>query len=239
MSPVCACCCPLRFFLPGAVVVVHGEGKAAEGVGADGVAGLGDALAQQRLLVGQETAQYVIDLAAAGEVASDAEAQALELLGAEDLGNVLEAVVAAVGSALADADGAEGQGDIVAEDKHALEGDVLLFHPITDGIARKIHVSGGLQQDEFLVLAAHAGYETVAAVLKNDIGRTLCECIQYPESDVVTGTIVLLSDVAQPYNQVLHLVRWFLVAKEVAQELEHYSAAALEAAERAERVIFT
>ena len=99
--------------------------------------------------------------------------------------------------------GAKGQGDVVNDDKEALKGDVLLVHPIAHGIAREVHICGGLEEEEFLVFYSHPGYEAVALVLKADasIGG---ELVGDAETNVVTCGGVFVTDISQTGYEVKH-----------------------------------
>lgn len=200
------------------VIVAHGKLHAAEGVCLDGFAGNGNLFVHNLFVFWRELAQHEVHLSSTGEVVADAKLEAVVGLRAKHLCYVLQPVVTSVGSSLPHAYGAHGQREVIYYDEHTFYGYLFLLQPIADGVAREIHVGGGLEQDEFLVFHFHVCHETVSLVLKNDIGR-LGEGVQYSESNVVAGALVLGADVAQSHNQVFHLFFSFsLVASEDASE---------------------
>ena len=117
----------------------------------------------------------------------------------------------------------EGQCHIVANDEQPALVNVLLVQPVAHGITAQVHEGGGLEQKDLTALHRRLCHKAVATVVKNNIGR-LCESVQYHESCIVAGHVVLLADISQSYNKIL----------------VHYSApSSAVAAEREARVAFT
>ena len=159
-------------------------------------------------LLGREASKHVVDLSASGKVVADAEAQAAIALGAEFGGYVLEAVVSGVAATLAQADGAEWQGDVVDEHQQAVERQLLVVHPEAHGRAAEVHVCGGLEHHQLAVLDAHAGHGAVAAALESCAARVGGhQLVGYHEAGVVAGADVLGADVAQSHYQEFFHVR--------------------------------
>ena len=133
-----------------------------------------------------------------------------------------QAVVARLAARGLQAQGAKGKRQIVHDDEHVFQGDVLLFHPVAHGVAGEVHIRGGLEQNKPLVLQAHFGHSPVAAVFKKDIGR-LGQGVQYSETYVVARVGIFGSDVAQAYNKECHHERFVggfaFVAKDTPQAL--------------------
>ena len=80
-----------------------------------------------------------------------------------------------------------------------LQGNVLLVHPISHGIATEIHEGGGLEQRQSATLDAGLGHITITAVFKNNIGR-LCKSVQYHIACIVAGVPVFIARISQTDN---------------------------------------
>jgi hypothetical protein len=188
-----------------AVVVVHGELDAAQREGFDGFAGLGGALLEQRCLVVAELAEHEVCLMAARELVADAEAQAGVLVGAEALGDALQTVVAALASGGLHAQGAQGQGDVVADHQQPLEVYLLLLDPVAHGVAAEVHVGRGFEENEFVASQPHLSHGSVALVLKH--GSGFCrQRVDHAESYVVAGTDVFVAYVAESCDEIVHFL---------------------------------
>ena len=190
----------LRRFGAG-IELIHGRADAHEGPSA----GARDDLLRQLgnllfLLVG-EVAQHEVDLLSLGEFMTDADAQARPLLALQELGDVFQAVVAAVAAGCTQTQRPEGEVDVVADDQDVVQLDVQLLLPIADGVAGQVHVGRGLQEVEFAPFVADDGHVAVAAGLENDIG-CLGPGIQYHKADVVSCGGVFGTDVAESDDQV-------------------------------------
>lgn len=92
------------------------------------------------------------------EVVADAEAETRIGLCAEHLGYVLETVVVGVVAGGLEANGAEGERDVVYDNKDALDVYPLLLLPVADGIAGEVHIGRGLYDGELGILDADAGH---------------------------------------------------------------------------------
>ena len=99
----------------------------------------------------------------------------------------------------------ERQTQIVHDNQQILQLDFFLLQPVAHGIAAEVHKCGGLQQHQFGILHPCVRHEPVTPVVKSSIGR-LSEGVQYSESDVVAGAVVLVADVTQPRYQIFHSV---------------------------------
>ena len=55
------------------------------------------------------------------------------------------------------ADGSEREGDIIDEHKDVVDINFLLVFPISDSVARQIHIGRGLQYHDLLILYAPFG----------------------------------------------------------------------------------
>ena len=98
---------------------------------------------------------------------------------------------------------AQGQCQVIGHYQQVPGLDVLLVHPVADGVSAQVHESCGLEEHKLTVLDAHLGNKTVSPVLKNSIGR-LCKGVQYHKSYVVAGILVFIARITQPHNQILH-----------------------------------
>ena len=190
-----------RLFLSEFVELVHRDVDAGEDEAPDDFHGRVDGRPEHfQVLVGVMS-QHPVYLSAARVVVADAHAQA-GVVAADELLDVPQSVVAAVRSAPFQAEGARRQGHVVRDDEQAALVDVFLVEPVAHGVPREVHEGGGFQEDDLPPLDGSLGDESVAPVLKNNIGR-FCESVQYHESCVVPGPLVLLSGVAQSADQIL------------------------------------
>ena len=183
------------------IKLVHRLADAHEGPGAgagdDFLRQLGDLLA----LLGTEFAEDVVDELTFSVFVADADAQARVGRSAEELLDVLQAVVATGAAGGAQADGAEGEVDVVADNQEVVEGKVEFLLPVADGVAAQIHIRRRLEQVELAALVADDGHVAVAAGLENDIG-CLGPGIQYHKADVVSRGGVFGTDVAESDHQI-------------------------------------
>ena len=108
-----------------------------------------------------------------------------------------------VATALADADFAKRQGQIIADNKKMVECDFLLLHPVGHSLSAQIHISGWLDEDKGASARFHFRAIGVTNLAKRNIGR-LSQSVQYFKSYVVAGVGVFSTNVAQPYNQIFH-----------------------------------
>ena len=181
--------------------LIHGLTDAHEGPGAcagdDFLRQLGDLF----FLLFGELAQHEIDLPPLREFVADADAETRPLLAFEQLGDILQAVVSAVAAGGAQAEGAEGEVDVVADDEDVVQLDAELLLPVADGVAAQVHICGRLEQVELAAFVAYERHVAVAAGLENDIG-CLSPGIQYHKADVVSRGGVFGTDVAESDDQV-------------------------------------
>ena len=183
------------------VVLVHGDVEAGEAERLDDVDGRGQLGVDDGTVVGIEAAEHEVHLCAGREAVADAHAQTGVLLRTEHLLDVAQPVVSARTALALEAQGADGQGEVVDDDEQVLAGDVLLVQPVADGVAAEVHERGGLEQHELAVLDGRVGHVAVAAVLKNSIGR-LGKGVQYVVTYVVAGVFVFVAWIAQTDYQV-------------------------------------
>ena len=181
------------------VVLIHGALYAFEGIGADGVGSQGDALVHGGHLLVSETSENEIYLSAAGEVVADAETQAGVLLRAEDGGDMAETVVASLAAAGFHTQRTERQGEVIGDDEELVDGDFLLVKPVTHGITAEIHIGGGLEEEELLVLHAYGGDETIAAVLPSGTGIG-SQLIDDAETHIMARVSIFDTDIAETCN---------------------------------------
>src|SRR3712207_2666501 len=90
-------------------------------------------------------AQHPVYLASLGIIVAHAYAQPGIVL-ANELYDMPQAVVTAVATACLQAEIAQRQGHIVADDEQSFLVDALVVEPVSYGIAAQIHKGGGLEQ---------------------------------------------------------------------------------------------
>ncbi len=100
-----------------------------------------------------------------------------------------------------DADGAEGQGEVVHQDEDVGRLDVLLVFPVAHGVAAEVHICRGFEQCHQLVLEAEAGDVAVAFGGPGGAYR-LGQGVGDAEADVVPGAGIFRADVAQSDNKI-------------------------------------
>ena len=96
---------------------------------------------------------------------------------------------------------AERQCEVVDDDEQSRDVDILLVHPVSYGVAAKIHIRAWLQQYDLSSLDGRFGHESVSAVVVNNIGR-LRKGVQYHKSCIVSGHVVFVADISQSHYQV-------------------------------------
>ena len=126
-----------------AVQLVHGHLDTDETEGFDSGGGYFGALGDKFFLLRGELAEDVIHLLTGKEVAAYAETEAGILLCAEYLGYVLQAVVTGIAATGFHSHLAEGQGDVIHTDEKVGEFDLLLLHPVANGITAQVHECAG------------------------------------------------------------------------------------------------
>jgi len=167
----------------------------------------GDDLLAEVLHLGEffvaEFAEDEIDLLTFCVVVSDAHADSGVFLGADELVDVVETIVSAAASVLPHPECAERKVEVVADHDDALRSDIQRVHPIPYGLAAEVHVCRRFQEGELTSLDGDFSYAAVTVGLKTDIG-CLSPSIQYHESHIVSGLLVLDSDISQSDYQVVH-----------------------------------
>jgi len=141
---------------------VHGPFYTDRGERKNGVAEDLEPFGQRFAFLGRPFAQHVVDLMAAREVAAHAEPHPCEILAAQQLGDVLQPVVAAGASPLPDAQRPERQGDVVRDDQQVFARNLLGVEPVAHRLARQIHVGRGLEQHQGAALVLQFGHVAVA-----------------------------------------------------------------------------
>lgn len=129
--------------LRSAVQLVHGHLDTGETEGFDGGGGNFGALGDKFFLLRGELAKDVIHLLTGKEVVAYAKTEAGILLGAEYLGYVLQTVVTSIAAAGFHSHLAEGQGDVIHTDEEMGELNLLLLHPVANGITAQVHECAG------------------------------------------------------------------------------------------------
>ena len=111
---------------------VHRDVDACEDERFDTFHGVVEGGGEQLALFVGEFAEHIVYLSAFRKLAADAYPQARVLL-SDELLDVSEAVVSAVGAAAFQAYLAEREGEFVNDDEQTLVGDVLFLEPVSDG----------------------------------------------------------------------------------------------------------
>ena len=109
----------------------------------------------------------------------------------------------AVAAFALDANGAEGQSQVVDYYKNILNRNVFLLFPIANGVSAEVHICGRFEQNELLVLHSHFSHIAVTLSGKRSIG-CLGKGIQYSKSYVVASALIFATNVAQAYNKKFH-----------------------------------
>ena len=99
-------------------------------------------------LFGAEFAENVVDLLSFVEVVADAHTDAAIVLGSDGLGDVAQAVVAAVAAVHSHSERAEREIDVVANDDKTLFGNGEFLEVVPHGVAAEVHICRGLQEIE-------------------------------------------------------------------------------------------
>ena len=129
--------------LRSAVQLVHGHLDTGETEGFDGGGGNFGAVREKFFLLRRELAEDVIHLLSGKEVVANAKTEAGILLGAEYLSYVLQTVVSGIAATWFHAHLAEGQGDVIHTDEEMGKLDLLLLHPVANGITAQVHECAG------------------------------------------------------------------------------------------------
>ena len=186
------------------IKLIHRNGDTCEAEALDNLACCGELFLDDCLILGAELAEHKVGLCTTGKVVADTKLQAGIVLPYE-LGDVLEAVVAAIATLGSESERAGRQREVIDHHEHILEGDILFLQPIAHGIAAEIHEGGGLEQRDLGILHTHVGYEAIALVFPCRISR-FGQSIYHTESDVVARAVVFIARITQADNQVFHFL---------------------------------
>ena len=102
-----------------------------------------------------------------------------------------------------ESEGTEGEGEVIDDDQHTLDGDLLRTHPVAYGFATEVHIGRGLEQDDLRTLGTPHSDVAIALRLKAHT-QTGSDGVGYTEADVVAGHIVFSPDIAEAYDEVFH-----------------------------------
>ena len=191
----------VRLVLSAGVVGIHRPLDALQGKAADHLGGKDGEVGPLSLLLFVKGAEDIVDLPPLGIVGADAKSETCVLCAPKRCLDMLQAVVPAGATLSADAKFAKGDIQVIDDDEEVLLRDILLLHPVADGITAEIDVGGGLEEDEDLILDPHLGNHAVALVLKGDTSL-LCQRAQDAEAGIVSGVTVLGAGIADPHDQV-------------------------------------
>ena len=152
--------------------------------------------------VGGETGEDevgVAELLSSGGVGAEAEAG--ELVGTEVFDDGFQAIVAAGGAGGAEANGAEGEGEIVAGDESLFEGDFVEVDDLADGATDFVVETGGFDEEG----VAYFGDLSVEFFvgLPGEAQGFGVE-VEGEEAEVVAGEVVLRAGVAEGEDEVFH-----------------------------------
>ena len=169
----------------------------------DGFDGFVDGLVDDRFFGRFPLPEDEVNLATFGEVVADAETETAEGVGAKFFDDVGEAVMTAVGSLFAEADSAQGKGDVVVDDEEVFDGDFFLAQPILHGFAAKVHIGGWFDDKEGPAPVFH--FRGLGETTRGERGfEVFCQAVGDPEACVVTGVFIFRADVSETGNQIFH-----------------------------------
>ena len=132
------------------VVMVHGEYQSRETESLDGLTGHRHPLIHGLQLLVCETAKYKIDLCALLEIVAYTESQPRVLLGAKQLRDVLQTIVAAIAAIAFETQFTEGQSKVIDHHQQPFQFHVLFVEPVPHCQAAEVHVCGRLEQHQFI-----------------------------------------------------------------------------------------
>ena len=179
------------------VELVHGVLDARRGERKHHLHGLVDGGLDGSLhLIGGEFAQDVLNLVSLGEVVADAEAEAWEVGVAEGFDDVVEAVMGTAAAFGAHPEPSGRQVDVVADDEDVLLRHALVIHPIADGFAAEVHISGGHGQNERTSFVLPFG-DVGVPVGAEGHRQFLRQCVHHLETDVVACAGILVLSVSE------------------------------------------
>ena len=191
----------VRLVFGASVVDIHRPLDALQGKAADHLGSEDGEVGPLSLLLFVKGAEDIVDLPPLGVVGADAKPETGVLRTPQRCLDVLQTVVPAGATLSADAKFAKGDIQVINDDEEVLLRDILLLHPVADGITAEIDVGGGLEEDEDLILDPHLGDHAVALVLKGDT-TLLRQRAEDAEAGVVSRITVLGAGIADPHDQV-------------------------------------
>lgn len=131
-----------------------------------------------------EMAQDVIDLPAFGVIVANAEAKARVILCAQELRDVLKAIVAGVAALWLEAKRPERQGDIIDNDQQVLDGNILFLQPIADSVTAQVHECVWLEKNQLAVFYSSAGDGAITLLVERD-ALAFRQSVDDPETDIM------------------------------------------------------
>ena len=149
--------------------------------------------------------KHIVYLTSARKIITDTETKTGKLLRPDHLGNILKTVMAGVASSRPNPYSSEWERQVVDGHYHIGNVDIFMLQPVTDCVARQIHIGRRLQQNNLSVFHTSAAYIAIALGRKRDIG-CLGKGIQYTESNIVAGAGIFTADVPQPNKEIFHLI---------------------------------
>src|SRR5574344_1609649 len=120
--------------------------------------------------------------------------------------NVFQAIVTSIAPLLAHSYPAKRKSKVVTDYKKILQGNILLLHPVSYGIAAKIHIGGGFEQKEFLPAERVLCNRAVTFCRKKGVGA-LYQGIQHHKSHIVAGIVVLVAYISKACNKIIHTAK--------------------------------
>jgi hypothetical protein len=175
------------------IKMVHRGWKAAKGHHHDSVCGILKRFINGRFLLWKELSEDVI--AERGKLrGSDTEAEPGEILGAETADYGFEAILAPGGTREPDAEAAEGEGDIIADDEDFGGFETEEAADGSDRDAAEIHESLGLEEQQ----GTGAREVTIEALFHGPCGPEACgQAVEDHESGIVARLFVFASGIAE------------------------------------------
>lgn len=191
---------PVTDFPPGSVELIHGGLEVTGDHGENGVTcPIDGRLNSADLLVG-EGGKDVLDLFTLWKLVANADSKARELGRAEPLSDVGEAVVAATAAAGSEAEGADGEVEVVHHNEELLGGQVGLLQEGRDGVPAPIHVGEGKCESNLLLVVRGPTEEGIQFMFERHV-EPFSQCIDDLIPDVVTGPFVFSAWIAEPDNE--------------------------------------
>ena len=128
-----------------------------------------------------------------------------EVLASQLLDDGLDAVVAAGGAVLAQAQLAGLQGDVVKEDDDPGGGDLEEGGELQDAPAGEVHIGLGLEQEELAGGGIDLGVEALELQLVDLDTQLFGDAVDGPEAGVVAGLLIFPAGIAQADDEPVSL----------------------------------